>query len=161
MCPTVALILRSAGTARLEGWGRPHASRRTPSRVEDAGKPARGVLLSMRPGESGVMGPATVPASLGLFRRLGLGARLRPIVGGLLRALERVHGFEARRHRRVGAGENLVMLDVERAQPALLPHGQRDEIADLDQLGLAETLVQAGPELVVDRQIPGDRLGIG
>ena len=53
------------------------------------------------------------------------------------------------------------MLDVERAQPALLAHGQRDEVADLDQLRLAEMLVQPRPELVVDRQIPGDRLGIG
>src|SRR5215831_7353882 len=96
-----------------------------------------------------------------LLRRLGLGARLCPVVGVLLRALERVLGLEARCHRRVGAGENLVVLDAERAQPALLPHGQRDEIADLDQLGLAEMLVQPGPELVVDRQIPGDRLGVG
>src|SRR5262249_12899785 len=104
-----------------------------------------------------------VPASRSSIslRGLGLGARLRPVVGGLFRALERVRGLEARRHRRVGAGENLVMLDVERAQPALLPHGQRDEIADLDQFGLAEMLVQPRPELVVDRQIPGDRLGIG
>jgi hypothetical protein len=54
-----------------------------------------------------------------------------------------------------------MVLDVERAQPALLAHGQGDEIADLDQLRLAEVLVQARPELVVDRQIPGDRLGIG
>ena len=53
------------------------------------------------------------------------------------------------------------MLDVERAQPALLAHGQRDEIADLDQLGLAEMLVQTRPECIVDRQIPGDCLGIG
>src|SRR5262249_47135333 len=98
---------------------------------------------------------------LGSLRRLGLDARLRPVVGGLLRALKRVRGLEAPRHRRIGAGENLVMLDAERAQPALLPHGQRDEIADLDQLGLAEMLVQPRPELVVDRQIPGDRLGVG
>src|SRR5215831_14000638 len=131
-------------------------------RVEDT-QLARGVLLSTRPGESGVMGPATVPASRSslLLRRLGLGARLCPIIGGLFRALERVRGLEARRHRRVGAGQNLVVLDAERAQPALLPHGQRDEIADLDQLALAEMLVQPRPELVVDRQIPGDGLGVG
>ena len=53
------------------------------------------------------------------------------------------------------------MLDVERAQPALLAHGERDEVADLDQLRLAEVLVQPRPELVVDRQVPGDRLGVG
>src|SRR6266481_9178246 len=95
------------------------------------------------------------------LRRLSLGARLRPIIGGLFRALKRVRGLEARRHRRVGAGEDLVMLDAERAQPALLAHGQGDEIADLDQFRLAEMAVEPGPELVVDRQIPGDRLGIG
>src|SRR6185369_185712 len=54
-----------------------------------------------------------------------------------------------------------MMLDVERTQPALLAHGQRHEIADLDQLRLAEMLVQARPEFVVDRQVPGDRLRIG
>ena len=54
-----------------------------------------------------------------------------------------------------------MVLDVERAQPALLAHGQRDEIADLHQLRLAEVLVQPLPELVVDRQVPGDRLRIG
>src|SRR5262245_46963500 len=53
------------------------------------------------------------------------------------------------------------MLDIERAQPALLAHGEGYEITDLDQFGLAEVLVQPRPELVVDRQIPGDRLGIG
>ena len=53
------------------------------------------------------------------------------------------------------------MLDVERAQPALLAHGQCDEITDLDQFRLAEMLVQPRPEVVVDRQVPGDRLGIG
>src|SRR5258708_23228724 len=69
------------------------------------------------------------------LRRLSLGARLRPIIGGLFRALKRVRGLEARRHRRIGAGEHLVMLDAERAPPALLPHGHRYELADLDQLG--------------------------
>src|SRR5260370_9848460 len=69
--------------------------------------------------------------------------------------------LEARRHGRIWAGEDLVVLDAKRAQPALLAHGQSDEIADLDELGLAEMLVQPRPELIVDRQIPGDRLGIG
>ena len=85
----------------------------------------------------------------------------RPVVRVLLGARERVGGLEAGRHRGVGAGEDLVVLDVERAQPALLPHGERHEIADLDQLRLAEVLVQARPELVVHRQVPGDRLRIG
>ena len=54
-----------------------------------------------------------------------------------------------------------MVLDVERAQPALLAHGDGDEVADLDQLGLAEVLVQPRPQFVAGRQIPGDRLGIG
>ena len=56
-----------------------------------------------------------------------------PVVGGLLGGLQCLLGFEARRHRAVGAGENLVMLDVQGAQPALLAHGDGDEVADLDQ----------------------------
>src|SRR5262249_48394184 len=48
-----------------------------------------------------------------------------------------------------------------RAQPALLPHGDRNEIADLHQLRLGEMLAQPRPELVVGGQIPGDRLGVG
>ena len=70
-------------------------------------------------------------------------------------------GLEARRHRAVLARQDLVVLDVERAQPSLLAHGQRDEVADLDQLRLAEVLVQPRPEFLVDRQVPGDRLGVG
>src|SRR5262245_3577387 len=93
--------------------------------------------------------------------RLGLHAALGPIIGRLFRARKRLSGLKARRHRCIGAGEDLVVLDAERAQPALLPHGQGDEIADLDELGLAEMPVQPRPELVIDRQIPGDRLGIG
>src|SRR5471030_1454314 len=60
----------------------------------------------------------------------------------------------------VGAGENLVVLDVERAQPALLAHGDGNKIADLDQLRLAEMLVQPRPERVVAGQVPGYGLGI-
>src|SRR5262249_58249017 len=80
---------------------------------------------------------------------------------GALRALERGGVLEARRHRGVCAGQYLMLLDIERAQPTLLAHGQGDEIADLDQFRLAEVLVQTRPELVVDGQVPGDRLGVG
>src|SRR5258708_802606 len=73
---------------------------------------------------------------------------LRPIVGIAFRALERFFASETGRHRRVGAGKNLMMLDVERAQPALLAHRQGDEIADLDQFGLAVMLVQPIPEFI-------------
>src|SRR5262245_24461471 len=95
----------------------------------------------------------------GLRRRFGRLAR--PIVGRLLGALKRFFIFEAWRHGGSRAGQDLVVLNIKSAQPALLAHGQRDEIADLDELRLAEVLVQARPELVVDRQVPGDRLGVG
>ena len=85
----------------------------------------------------------------------------RPIAGVAFRALERRLIAEARRHRGVGPGKNLMMLDVERAQPALLTHRQGDEVTDLDQFGLAVVLVQARPERVVRRQVPGDGLRIG
>jgi len=58
---------------------------------------------------------------------------------------ERFRGFETGRHRAIGTGQNLMVFDVQRAQPALLAHGDGDKIADLDQLRLAEMLVQAGP----------------
>src|SRR5215470_2810605 len=53
------------------------------------------------------------------------------------------------------------MLDVERAQPALLAHGKGNEIADLDQLRLGEMRPQPRPEGIIGRQVPGDRLGVG
>src|SRR3954470_3282729 len=73
-------------------------------------------------------------------RGLRLRRALRPIVRLRLGLLQRLFGLEAWRHRAVDARQDLVVLDVERAQPALLAHGQRDEVADLDQLRLAEVL---------------------
>ena len=78
----------------------------------------------------------------------------------LLGLLERFLCLEAGRHGGCSSGEDLVVLDVEGAQPPLLAHGQRDKIADLDQLGLAEMFVQASPEPVVGGEIPGDGFGI-
>jgi hypothetical protein len=54
-----------------------------------------------------------------------------------------------------------VVLDVERAQPALLAHGDGDEIADLDDLRFGEVRVQPRPQNVVGRLVPGDTFGIG
>src|SRR5262249_5227232 len=54
-----ALILRRARSARLEGWGRPHASRR---RLHASRRPLRG-LLSMR--AAGPVPLALVPSSTG------------------------------------------------------------------------------------------------
>ena len=85
---------------------------------------------------------------------------LGPVVFGLFRTFQCIETLEAGRHRCIGSGQNLMMLDVQRAQPALLAHRDGDEIADLDQLRLAEVLVQAVPQLVVGRQIPGDRFGV-
>src|ERR1700730_17175260 len=95
-----------------------------------------------------------------LFRSLLARLGFCPIVVCFLRVFERFLSLEAGRHGGCSAGENLVVLDAEGAQPALLSHGQRDEITDLNQLGLAEMLVQAGPELIVNGQIPGDGFGI-
>ena len=41
------------------------------------------------------------------------------------------------------------MADAQRLDPALLPEGQRDEVAELDDLLLAEVLSQIGPDRVV------------
>src|SRR5438128_9820807 len=71
--------------------------------------------------------PYTSP--IGCRRRLllrGLARRgLAPVVAGALRTLERVGVLKAWRHRGAGAGEDLMMLDIERAQPALLAHRER------------------------------------
>ena len=75
--------------------------------------------------------------------------------------LEFVHVLVARRHRGVGAGQHLVVIDVEQPQPALLAERQADHAAELDQLRLAEVLVHAVPERVVGVEVPGDRFGIG
>src|SRR5262249_4914355 len=98
-----------------------------PNGYEAAAVPWRRVASAARQGEAGL-----------LFRSLvlRLAAAVRPVVGRFFRALERLLGLEARRHRCVGAGEDLVVLDIERAQPALLTHGQGDKIADLDQFRL-------------------------
>src|SRR2546421_1961522 len=79
--------------------------------------------------------------------RLRLGRLLRPVVGLRFGALEFFLGLEARRHRGIGPGENLMVLDVQGTQPALLAHREGHEIADLDQLRLAEMLMQPRPDL--------------
>jgi hypothetical protein len=43
----------------------------------------------------------------------------------------------------------------------LLPHGERDEAAQLDELGLGEMRVEALPEPVVGFQPPGNGFGVG
>ena len=53
------------------------------------------------------------------------------------------------------------MADPERADPALAAGDVADEGAELDELGLAEVLVQLGPERVVGEvRVPADRVGV-
>ena len=54
-----------------------------------------------------------------------------------------------------------MVLDIERPQPALLTHGERYEIADFHEFWLAEMVVQARPQRIVGRQVPGNGFGIG
>src|SRR4029077_19696663 len=64
------------------------------------------------------------------------------------------------RQPRCRSRHDLVMLDIEEPQPALLPEREADHAAELDQLRLAELLVHAVPERIVGGEMPGDRLGI-
>ncbi len=53
------------------------------------------------------------------------------------------------------------MTDAERLDPPLLPAGQRDEEAELDELLLGEVLVELDPQLVVcDLRVPDDGAGV-
>src|SRR5262245_37438527 len=99
-----------------------------------------------------------------LTARKSLGGRagfLRPVFGRGLAVGELARVLEAGRHRRGGAGEHLVVVDVEQPQPALLAQRQPDHATELDQLGFVEVLVHALPERVIGRGVPGDRLGVG
>src|SRR5258708_7712038 len=99
------------------------------------------------------------PAGLGDLLRACL-AGLRPVFGRSLRLGKGLGVLEPRRHRRRSPGEHLMVVNVEQPQPALLPHGERDEAAQLDQLGLAEMPVEPVPERIIGVQVPRDCLGI-
>src|SRR4030095_16626375 len=92
----------------------------------------------------------------GLRRR----ALVRPISSRGLRARELLSGLEPRGHRSLGAREHLVVVDIQKTQPALLAKRKADEAAELDELGLAEVPVQARPERVVGVEAVDDRLGV-
>src|SRR5690242_12970437 len=53
------------------------------------------------------------------------------------------------------------MIDVEEAEPALLPEREADHAAELDQLRLVEMPVHPFPERVVRIEVPGDRFRVG
>src|SRR5687767_12070667 len=97
------------------------------------------------------MPTASSSSLLLLFPLVGFsGAPLaRPVLRIRFRALQGFGIFIAGRHRRRGPREHLMMVYVEQAQPALLPHGERDEAAKLHQLGLAVVPMHALPERVV------------
>ena len=61
-----------------------------------------------------------------------------------------------------GPSQDLVVCDTQRLDPPLLPQRKRDEESKLDQLGLAEMRVEAGPQVVVGKVgVPDDRAGPG
>src|SRR5258708_40053716 len=83
-----------------------------------------------------------------------------PVAGRRLRARQFVRRLEARRHRRRGSGHDLVVIDAEQPQPALLPQREADEAAELDQLGLAEMPMHALPEGAAGIAALGDALRV-
>src|SRR5882724_1867241 len=114
--------------------------------------PAAPVIRQVLPWKS------TVRAGSKLCGRAGLG--LHPVLGRSLGVGELARVLETRRHRGGSPGEHLVVVDVEQPEPALLPQGQPDHAAELDQLRLAEVLVHALPESVTGRGVPSDRLRV-
>ncbi len=49
---------------------------------------------------------------------------------------------------------HLMMVDVEKPQPALLPKRQTDHAPDLDQFRLAEVFVEPVPKRVIRVEVP-------
>src|SRR5919107_6190294 len=99
------------------------------------------------------------PGGAALADRLARGPR-GPVLRRRLALLELLAGLEAGRHRGARAGHDLVVVDVEQPQPALLAERQRDRAPELDELRLAEVRVHPPPERVVGLEAPGDRLGV-
>src|SRR5262245_38329144 len=92
---------------------------------------------------SPIYSPSICACGLGnlLGTRASLG--LRPVVRRSLGGSERLRVLVARRHRGRRACHDLMVLDIEKPQPALLSEGETDHAAELDQLRLAELLVHA------------------
>src|SRR5689334_5644008 len=104
-----------------------------------------------------------LPPNLTACRKLGGGSALglHPVLRRRLAVGEGACVLEPRRHGRGGSRQNLVVVDVEQAQPALLAERQPDHAPELDELRLVEVPVHTLPEGVVRRRMPGDRLGVG
>ena len=61
-----------------------------------------------------------------------------------------------------GVPEHLAVPDAERLDPPLLPQGERDEEAELDELGHGEEPVEPRPQRVIgDLGVPDDRTRVG
>src|SRR5882762_8343186 len=170
-CATDAASSKSARTRSLRSSSRPKADRKTSSsrsiRTREAPADAKAAAtarprLPAAPVTTQVL-PSNVTAqaaaALGDLLRVCL-AGLRPVFGRSLRLGKRLGVLEPRRHRRRSPGKHLMVVDIEQPQPALLPHGERDEAAQLDQLGLVEVPVEPFPERIIGVQVPGDCLGI-
>src|SRR5258707_1119324 len=89
--------------------------------------------------------------ALGLCGRTALRG-LRPVLGRGLGVGELARVLEARGHGRGGAGEHLVVVDVEQPQPALLAQREPDHAPELDELRFVEVRVHAFPEGIVGRR---------
>src|ERR1700692_4189283 len=72
---------------------------------------------------------------------IGFGCRLRPIVSSRLCRLEAPLVLVAGRHRRRRPAHPLMMLDIEKPQPALLAEREPDHAAEFDQFRLGELAV--------------------
>ncbi len=156
--------------AALQLEGQPVAAQVVPHRVELADRlrtGLAGILVRVHPpvregslAHRHSVGEARDPAQPGAQTRPGL-LGLRPVAVAGLAGRELLGRPEAGSHRRVRAGEVLVVVDAEQPDPALLAEGQRDAVAQLDQLRLGEVRVQPGPERVEVALAPGDGLGVG
>src|SRR5882762_10127682 len=170
-CATDAASSRSARTRSLRSSSRPKADRKTSSsrsiRTREALADAKAAATARPRLPAAPVITQVLPSNVTAQAAAGLGdllrvclAGLRPVFGRSLRLGKRLGVLEPRRHRRRSPGKHLVVVDIEQPQPALLPHGERDEAAQLDQLGLVEMPVQPFPERIIGVQVPGDCLGI-
>ena len=74
----------------------------------------------------------------------------------MLLGVHQLGSVAGRRSRR-----DLAVLDLERVNPALSAGEDADGIADLDELGLGEVLLQIRPQDIVrPRRVPGNRVGV-
>src|SRR5882672_506925 len=157
---------RSAGAKRLALSSPPYAERRCSScrsmRMSEAPSAANAAATARPRFPAAPVIRQVLPPKLTARRLRGRAALgLRPVPRRGLCVGESARVLESGCHGRRGPGEHLVVVDVEQPQPALLPQGEPDHAAQLDQFGLVVVSVQALRECVVGRGVPGDRLRVG